>query len=772
MGVWTKNGKILVGNNGHPIVCDECPCGGLTCEQSVDQEVARMLAERDEQDRPVWSLYGTYSPDFSCAAWHYDDVYDEWILDRTASGNLIVALKVGTTVTSTTDCVPSFLLYAKLLYSASQGLWHTVGCECVVQDHQCTHRKASLRDYSIGGVLPPWQLPEGTPAASYEPYMACQPDPCQVLKLKMQAAYYWHGGTWYGEGYYDYLLSPEDLGYWPFQMAIRWQEDVSESLSTSAQPTQYLTHLACDCSGIATHTIRDGEAVLEYAGACSIQTPCVNLLRLHNQAMINGWIWHGEGVIAHRAKASVNGTTYYGDWYALREQVWYSDGSYGEEGIAYAKRMCCAETPTGYWVINCDCGSAGYYAKNDPVEAYWKYFDLDGVCACSWDDGGTPDRELILTYPEEFGIIDIVWGNHSKFDYEYSYMTSPESDNPSHLVTATGTYIIGTLYEDTRGVGQCCLYIDYRCMCFTGKALWKDGTTKTWVRGIYPRGSKGAPTERVGWTLVHYYWTRPKRSTSGSDSPWGIYDDAYFRGDHFTPFTKDPDIEFIVNTEHSTNFTGFTYKWYHVGEESDTWINQCEWGSGGCYSDEDDAKSSAGCYATVPTPCIGVGGADGHSWQLNPLLTPDFTVVDHPCQISTRTHEFMGDYTEWCIDQYRWITIGSMVGTYWNGSGYACAWDLYLVQYVETNKGWIIKGLDGHQATYTLLGSNHYPQYVCRQWWEDPDEPPSGWNDIVLPDNVDEDMHWCCLDFDFDIPDESDSEDQSTSDESTSEELI
>lgn len=760
MGVWTKNGKILVGNNGHPIDCDQCPCGGLTCDEAVDREVASMLAERDEQGRPIWSLYGTYSPDFSCAAWHYDETYGEWILDRTASGSLLVALQVGTTVTDTTNCLPSFLLYAKLLYSASQGLWHTVGCECVVQDHQCTRRKASLRDYSIAGVLPPWQLPEGTPAASYEPYMACQPDPCQVLKLKMTTAHYWHGGEWFGEGYYDWLLAPhggwvpENINYWPFQMAIKWQEDVSESVSSSFQPTQYLTYLACDCSGIATHTIHEKEAVLEYAGACTIQEPCVDLLLLHNQAMFNGWIWHGEGALVHKATMYHNGEiVHIGDWYALRDQKWtYSYDGYSEE-YNYNLCLCAAETDDAYYIVNCDCYTSGQptYKRKYDVDDYYLYLDMDGVCNCQVShEDSRPDRELLLAYPDVFGVVDMCFGNHAKYDYSYSY--SYEDDwGETVSGSDSGCHTCGVIEEPTSGVHMRTMYIDYRTINVILPAFWMDGTEKLCLRVLYAPHSRAVPTRSSGWNTTYYYWAEPWTRSPFTSRPWGIYDTVSFRGDYWTPFTNDPDFRYEYSFP-STEFTGYAHYWSHAGWESDQWVNGCQ-KSGGCdYYNREDAEDAAGCSASVPTPCIGVGGDNGHSWALAPLLTPDFSVADHPCQISSQTiHGEYMDITKYCIDAYRWITIGADVGTY-DGN---CYWMLYHVQYVKTNKGYIIKGLGDYQKTYTLLGAKNYPQYTAC-WGQDPEEQV-GWNDTILPDISDEDMHFCS-NFEWELPDGSDSE--------------
>ena len=772
MSLWLKNNKLVVDSLNRPIDCSTCPCVPpvpVECSEAVDAEIQAYLDIIDpDTQQHVWSLYGTYEANYTCAEWSYDTELQEWTLIRPASGYLLVALRKGQIVTDTTGCLAEKLVYAKTIYNVTTGEYKTIGCQCRISDHECKHRKTVLSDYLIAGELHVKPYAESDSGASYAPSDACEVDPCELLKLKLDAAHYWHGGQLMSEGYYDWLTAShvwqsDNYNYQPFLMAIKWEVEMSYSDSESHDPIYNLTFINCDCTSITTHTLQAGETCLEYAGICTLEDPCINLMLLHNKAEENGWLWHGEGVLAHLAKVTVNDVTTYGSWYALREQSW----NYGySEYVAYVKRMCCAETADGYWVINCECGSAGFYAKDSPVEAYWKYFDLDGVCACPWEDGHYPDRELLLTYPEDFGLMEVVWGNDNKFEYEFD-TEEYNPDEGAYTVHHEGCNVCGYHYEPNQGYGGRTMYIDYRAMCFTGLSFQSDGSQGVWVRVIYPHGSQGAPY----YNGYRRYFAIPANNFS---YPYGIYDIATFTGTHFTPFAHDSEIYSETDGTRyldGLDFKGFGYTWNAGGWYADMYINMCNPTETCDYNiqSESEARSEAGCDMTAPTPCITVNDKNDVHWDKPALLTPDFTVVTHDCQVRRVVPDPEDPYWYYYCYLHKWWEIGASIGQ--------CAWSMLNVHYVETNLGFIIKGMDGYRESYVLIGVSNYPEYAwC--WDEDAKNPeqepwsgeyndPYHWLDKTITCPADEDMHFCVGG--FDIPDDSDSdESESTSDESTS----
>lgn len=821
MAIWLKNGKIITDITGKVIECDECPCGSVECHDAVDAEVAAYLAEIDPDTQAhVWALYDAYEPDYTCAQWHYDSENEQWVLDSMASGKLAVALRHGNIVTDTTGGEAKLLTYAKVLFSASLGIYKTVGCECHVSDHECKHRKVDLSDYRVAGELDVWEPDESdsdslsASDSQYLPEKACEVDPCKLLKLKMETAHYWHGGTLMGEGYYDWLLSPHDwssddnLDYEPFLMAIKWEVETSESESTSTSEsvtTVYnVTYLNCGCTSILTHTLQEEETVIEYDGICTLEHPCKTMMLLHNQAEAEGWIWHGEGVLVHRAHVKYGGVDIFKDWYAWLE-VHYWFGTYDEDSAIRIFKAC-AETPEKFIFINCDCiridklkdnndgpenGLDVCYKRFDgsqPVSEtnpadYRIYLDMDGVCNCNEefscnDYGGgceqpSPFRELLLTYPDVFGLLEVCYGNHAKFDWSKNPETKTEYDYErqqyvTYVVQSYGCNIFGNDYDP--GTGERTFSIDYRALCVIARGVWQDGTEKKMVRAIYPQNSVAVTKNSMGhWqNLYHHVIPATSERWSGNHS---YFDNAHIRGDYVIPFTRDMDIGtvqtrdgVVTSDSRGFNFTGCTYAWKQDGGGHDSvQINGCQPTESCTYESEWEAEDAAHCGSDIPSVCIDVDVNSGSNWDKSALLSPDFTVVDHPCSIrrvdidNTWTNpdgEIEHEYeTHWCVIP-RWITYGAQCGE--------CAWYLLNVNYVYTNKGLIVKGLNGFRESYTLIGVKHYPEYAC-----DIDERNEHWDDEVIECPADLDMH-SCLGW-TDWGDESDSSsDSNSSSESTS----
>lgn len=784
---WLKNGKI-VSINGVPILCDECPCTTpvpVECAEAVDIEVQNYLDIIDpDTQQHVWTLYGTYEAAYTCAEWAYDDSDSdgvmEWTLIRPASGYLLIALRKGQIVTDTTNCYEEKLVYAKTIYNIATGEYKTIGCQCRISDHECKHKKTVLDDYLVAGELHVKPYDGSDSGASYAPSDACEVDTCDLLRLKLETAQYWHGGTLMSEGYYDWLLAPHDwrydnYNYQPFKMALKWEVEMSYSDSESHDPIYNLTFINCDCTSITTHTLQTGESCLEYAGICTLEDPCINLMLLHNQAVENGWLWHGEGVLVHLAKITYSGTTYFGDWYAWRETSYWNGY---DENSAYEIYQACADTGDTYHLVTCGCSvvtKKKIYDDSKPESStnpanYRLYLDMDGICNCNTGADNYPDRELLLTYPDVFGVIDTCYGNHAKFHYTYTSIDH-NPDEGDVTCNSEGVDVCGQDYEPVQGHGGRTMYIDYRALCVICKGFWQDGTVMDMVRVLYPSDSEAA-----------YWYQYIKRlivpATSDAFSGrHGFYETANFTGTYYTPFTMDNEIyheQTCSNGYHwirrGEKFSGWNYCWYYSGYDADMYVNGCQpteicgWEG---YTRE-GVEEDNGCHINVPTPCIGIGYTASHLYDKLPVLSPDFTVVDHPCSVREVVHEYTwgegeDQYTfyeyEWCAIK-RWITIGVDTGE--------CNWLMLNVNYVRTNKGLLVKGLGGYVDSYVLLGASNYPQYTyC--WYPAPDEDTPHWLDETVVCTPHLDMLSCLGFDDWGIPEESDSSsDSSSSSESTS----
>ena len=699
---------VVVDDQGRPILCEECPCTDEDCVDAVNMRVGDMLSEADpDTHQPIWDLVDTYTSDFHCATWQHDIEQDTWTLSNPASGSLLVALRVGSTVADTAESAAWLMTYAKVLVNLQTGMKRVVGCECRVRDHECVPRALVLDDYDIAGALAVWSPGEDD---EYTPADNCRVDTCDLLKFKLQIAQYWHGGTLMGEGYYDWLLTPhmwepEYFRYQPFLQAIKWQ---------SSETGYSVTYIDCDCEYIDTHDLGADETCLEYAGICTLEDPCIPLMLLHNRAVVNGWAWLDEGILVHRAICTneYNWSHAFGDWYVY-------DG--------YSRYMAAADAGDRYYVVGCSCYVSEVlkaYSSSDPVDPatnpadYNMYMEYPGACDC------VDKRELYLTYPELFGIVDISYGNHSKYRYTYTAeIWDPETGEPTGE-TETRT-AFGICDDTAQTAAACCQgqaggvrtlsnnYIDYRSFCYIYKSFDSNCQQGLRIGRIDPRNSYIA------------------NSWSGA----GPFQNAEFVG-HVEPFTKDPDIR---SWDGGFSFEGQIYQWYwdSMGGGGEAWTE--------CFYSE--AERDAVCAATPPPQptnlrfCDVSHGMPGFAPRVSP---PDTTTTLIPCESWDETEQ---DPILYCAINAHW-KVGRQVGEN--------QWIVYREQYIETNKGWLRYGESGYVPSFTLYGIDG-PQ---------PDNPDDdyyygyGCYDRVLTAHVDEDMHGCTPDMDwgFDDSDEEDPE--------------
>lgn len=412
---------LVVDEQGHLILCDECPCTDRDCVEVVGERVAAMLGETDpDTHQPIWQVYDTHTSDFQCATWLHDVELDTWTLSHQATGSLLIALRVGLNVADTAESTATLLTYAQVLQNLQTGKKRVVGCECRVRNYECSPRVVVLDDFDVAGSLPVWSPGEGD---TYTQYDSCRVDTCALLKFKLQTAQYWHGGTMMGEGYYDWLLTPQqwepaNYRYQPFLQAIKWQ------FSTT---TYAVTYINCDCTSISTHNLAAGETCLEYAGICTLEDPCIALMLLHNKAEQNGWTWHDEGVLVRKAQASRQ-------CYLFNSRILV---------------LACADTGDSLIYVSCGCSLSTIETSS---YALYTYLEYPG-CACF------DVRELLLAYPDVFGVVDVSFGDDTVYTVDYMYEYEDMDTGTTVQTRSVNTY---SCLQSSHGYDA--YFCDYRSM--------------------------------------------------------------------------------------------------------------------------------------------------------------------------------------------------------------------------------------------------------------------------------------------------------------------
>jgi hypothetical protein len=105
--------------------------------------------------------------------------------------------------------------------------------------------------------------------------------------------------------------------------------------------------------------------------------------------------------------------------------------------------------------------------------------------------------------------------------------------------------------------------------------------------------------------------------------------------------------------------------------------------------------------AQVYTVAFYTDGSNGYEWLLDPILSPVFTKTRYECDVYETTpypdmpwhHEYYG--------KPRWWSVGQELDTDF--------WMEYNIWWVETSKGFLVRGMSGYQPTFTVLGAQNYP---------------------------------------------------------------
>ena len=547
----------------------------------------------------------------------------------------------------------------------------------------------------------------------------CVEDPCRARMLEIVKECS-HHGYWHDRGT-GWLYRTDDLSNMT-PVIFTWVSWYRSE--TTGKYKGWLRALDCNCYEMLIATAENlteqprspevfGYKFLAASSACdddNCQAKITAFLELANQ---NGWPVRGEGITASRAMCWGDDNHVFGDWYV------YSGSRY----------LMCADAGDQFYMLGCRCSIIQVpkrYLPNSPADPatnpgdYTIYIEYPNACEC------VDTRELYLTYPDVFGILDISYGNHSKYQYTYTEpVWDPETGEPTGETITRSAY--GICDNPAHTLAACCQgqqggirtlannYIDYRSFCYVQKVFDSDCQQKVRIGRLDPQGSRVA----------------------GSWSGAGPYDSAEFVG-HLVPFTRDPDI---MPWDNGFSFEGQIYQW--------TWSSSSGTGGGDAWTQcfQSQTERDSVCAYTPPQPtdlqfCDVAHGMPGYAPRVSP---PDTTATLVPCRTWEETDQW--GQPSYCAINAHW-EVGRQVGE--------DQWIVYREQYIETSKGWLRYGVPGYAGSFTLYGIQGAPP--C-----DPESDPECWYDSACYDrvmvaHVDEDMHGCNPDIDWGFDEEQEEE--------------
>lgn len=683
-----------------------------TLRTYLDEEAS----DSDSENPNTWVEVASVATDFTCATY---DGQGNCLTPST--GNICLAyarpawLSYGTAVSSSLP-----LITATTIRNTRTGQYRTIGCRCyggTWSYPECSQEFYNQPDVCIGGVLP--VAPDNCDRT------ACSTYPCDDFRLQWACYAEWYGVTLYGEGYLQHGLDFND--YTKFSMAITGYVNESDS---SSSPAMWYAYVDCGCTtghtGSRYSDLLDStDSLHELSGLCS-NPECEKVLILMQQAQEKGWTVYDEGLLITLATCN-EGTETFGDWYD-----------------SYQSCKLCADAGDCFYVADCSC-NVSRYAKlkheNQPVNPttnpanYRDYIEYPNACTC------VDKRELYLTYPDVFGIVDVSFGNHSKY---YATTTSTcetydeEQETYVEKTTTTETYDICSQIIKSQGNNMITItnnYIDYRTFCYIRKCLYSnDGggycVPKVCVQGVQVRWISPAGSPAGSW---NYY--------SGERT----YDTAEFVG-HVQPFTRDNDIR---SWDGGWDFAGNFVQWYAncSGSQPD----------GDCFDTQ--AKAEARCAQSMQTePNCGtpyeVLSMEAPHLGVSRLSPPDYSYTQIPCEYyqgSDRNYPY-------CVYPAYWEQGQKLYGE---------TWIVYREQWIDTNLGLLRYGTGTYVPSFTRYGLDGAPPPPDpNQEFPMPDE--GDYDRTITAQLIDTDMHGCAPDFEWDFDEDSDSESESQSDNSES----
>ncbi len=559
------NGRKLTDANGVPYLCETCPCGE-NCSQRLAAREAALRAN------PAYTFIRKVEVPYRCPS-----------QSGTGTPKLAVLMARNETWSS-----PYRYAVTAIEFEDTLGEHLTIACLCSCNGD---YSYAELDGYGIAGVVNASTSTSCTPASM-----------CDVYKMEIDYFVSWHGGVKYGEGFFD-SYDNNDWSYTPFLKAVVY--DVADP---GQQGTAKLAYIPCNCYSRAASVWKTGIDVHFVAGMCD--SPCQDLLVLRERALQNGWGWHDGGYIVRKAYCIDAQHCIVCDYYDVDSRI---------------KCMGCADDGTRWHFVRCGCWEGIETMEKDsltpwldPMEeppsgcaapsGFTDYIDYPYACGSGSGGSGCSDiRELLLDYPEMFGVEEIAWSSDQK--------------------VRTSASTVTTIYS-LLGYGDD--YIDYRTLCVVRKNCCG------------------------GWKLCAYN----DRNSRWGDECWDYPDyKPEFLGER-TTWGVDPDLGGTYNR------TGHVVAWWRICNES---FQQCFDNQ----QDAEDYYNEYCTHPIKMPPCgIRDYFQEAHESVLTPSLEMEYITggveeVVHQDEWEDPDGETHIDtWSEWCVTPDIWCPVGGFQGYY------------------------------------------------------------------------------------------------------------
>lgn len=652
-----RNGRKLTDANGVPYLCETCPCGE-NCSQRLAAREAALRAN------PAYTFIRKVEVSYTCPS-----------NGSGGAGSLAVLMARNETWASPYR----YAVKAVEFEDMATGEHITIACLCSCSGD---YSYSELEGYGIAGTVNASASASCTPASI-----------CDVYKMEIDYFASWHGGVKYGEGFFD-SYDNSNWSYTTFRKAVVY--DVSDP---GQQGTTKLAWIACGCTSRASAQWKTDIDVHFVAGMCD--SPCQDLLVLRERALQNGWTWHDGGYIVRKAYCIDAQHCNVCDFYDVDSRI---------------KCIGCADDGTNWHFVRCGCWDGiETIAKDsltpwlDPMDeppegctapsGFTDYIDYPYACGSGSGGSGCSDiRELLLDYPEMFGVEEIAWSSDQKVQVTSTW--EDPSDGSIHTTTT-----VTTMYS-LLGYGND--YIDYRTLCVVRKNCCG------------------------GWKLCAYN----DRNSRWGDECWDYPDyKPEFLGER-TTWGVDPDLGGTYNR------TGHVVAWW----------NGCSESFQECFDNQADAESwyqQYGRNPQKPSPCgIRDYAQEAHESVLTPSLELEYVeggveeVVHQDEWEDPDGQTHIDTWSEWCVTVDRWCPSGGFSGYYGTA--------IYYVNWLYTNNGILVNGEEGYQQSITILGIGEYGGN-CMGHSGVPEQ-----DETVNAQWYDPSFHWCDPDF---VPPEEDEED-------------
>ena len=416
---------------------------------------------------------------------------------------------------------------------------------------------------------------------------------------------------------------------------ISWTYDASRTIYVCN-----LNYLDCDCEEVLLLTMEFaappatidlfGYAFLPNSSACA--GGCEEqIATLIAQAVASGWTLHGEGVMVR--KTSVDYPCYRFD-------------------LTKIPVMACADTGSSFVYITCDC-----YRSDITGDSYQLFRHLQYTgCECF------DIRELILTYPDVFGVDDVSFGDDTVYTRDaspgggsiYTYMCIPHSTSyDSYYCDYRNLYVI---FDNTRIGMPTMRYYSYTPSAF----LLEFDTNGRWLDG----GGEPLKYDDI---------------TNGT---------LTFEG-HVRPFTSSEENLLIWPHASSINWKGLTIRW--SARNSNSFYGGSSYV--GSYYSQSDAQAELDRLNNLPNK-YGSNSFDASCNSQTYFYEPKASVI--PPNYTATPVEGRIEYNQ---NTAMWDVYAPYYSFGQNGDNV-----VYNINFAMTNKGFLVNGQSGYSDRLDVAG--------------------------------------------------------------------